>query len=616
MIPSTRDPVSPQENASQFLDPGQLVRGASRHLFLTGKGGVGKTSHACALALALAETGRSVLLVSTDPASNLSQVLGTPVSAEPTEVIGAPGLRAMNVDPEAATRTYRETALEPLRSLLSEADLLQVEEQLSGACTTEIATFDAFTSLLADPQAWGGPDHVVFDTAPTGHTLRLLQLPAAWTGFLERSPQGASCLGPAAGQDAQRVRFQAALATLQDPSATTLYLVTRPEATSLSEAARTSVEFAALGITNQRLIVNGLFLARDRGDPLALALEAGSREALHALPPSLARLPRLESPLRFRSPVGLEAVRELHRSLGADPPATSPAELPTGLPELPDLVDELARSDSGLVMVMGKGGVGKTSLAAAIAVGLADRGHRVHLATTDPAAHLDSTLPEAVEGIRVSRINPEEESRIYRERVMRTRGGDLDAGGRALLAEDLESPCTEEVAVFQAFSRLVSQARREWVVLDTAPTGHTLLLMDTAGAYHREVMRTARTGGGRVTTPLMRLQDPEMTRILLATLPESTPVEEARSLQEDLRRAGIEPWAWVVNRSLAAAHPTDPLLVHRGAEELPLLDRVQTELARRVAVVPWLLEPPVGASALRNLAGTPASTLTEQAGTG
>jgi arsenite/tail-anchored protein-transporting ATPase len=603
-VTKTTGAQHPAGSPASTLTKSDLIDGATRYLFLTGKGGVGKTSHACALSVAMAEAGKTVLLVSTDPASNLSEVLGTRVGSEPVEVAGVPGLRAVNVDPEAATEAYRATAIEPLRELLSDEDLLQVEEQLSGACTTEIATFDAFTALLASPERSGGVDHVVFDTAPTGHTLRLLQLPAAWTGFLDRAPGGASCLGPAAGQEDQRIQFEAALKSLRDPAATTLYLVARPDPGSLAEAARTATELAGLGISHQRLIVNGLFEATDPSDPLAVALEHEGVAVMARLPAPLDGLPRLEAPLQRRNLVGLDALRELYNTSSDALPAAPRYEPAPELPELPALLDELAAADSGLVMVMGKGGVGKTSLAAAVAVGLADRGHPVHLATTDPAAHLESALPDAVEGIAVSRIDPEAESRAYRERVMATRGAKLDDAGRALLAEDLESPCTEEVAVFHAFSRLVNEARRGWVVLDTAPTGHTLLLLDTAGAYHREVLRTA--GGnerGRVTTPLMRLQDPVLTHVIIATLAETTPVEEARVLQEDLRRAEIEPWAWVVNRSLAAAQPSDPWLAHRAREELPLIERVRTELAERVVVVPWLTRPPVGIDELRALSG-------------
>jgi arsenite-transporting ATPase len=163
----------------------------------------------------------------------------------------------------------------------------------------------------------------------------------------------------------------------------------------------------------------------------------------------------------------------------------------------------------------------------------------------------------------------------------------------------LRSPCTEEVAVFHAVSRLVFGARREIVVMDTAPTGHTLLLLDATGAYHREVVRTATGAPGTIHTPLMRLRDPAYTRILVVTLPETTPVAEAAQLQADLRRAGIEPFAWIVNASLAAAGPSDPVLVERAAAELELIETVRSTLAARVAIVPWIPEEPCGAKALR-----------------
>ena len=512
----------------------------TRYLFFTGKGGVGKTSLACATAITLADQGKRVLLVSTDPASNLGHVLGVAVSSVPTPVPGAPGLLTLNIDPEATAASYRERALGPLRGRVPDEEVREREEELSGACTVEIAAFDEFTSLLAGDERSAAFDHVIFDTAPTGHTLRLLSLPAAWSQFIDENPRGASCLGPSTALRQQQAKSAEAVAALAEPTRTTLVLVTRPERGALAEAARTSAELRELAIANQHVVVNGVFTVTDRRDPVALALEQRGRDALREAPPVLAILPTSTVPLRPFNLVGVAMIRRL-LSDAADTPVDGADEpLPPSPPDVPPLmllVDELAAAERGLILVMGKGGVGKTTIAAAIAVELAARGHPVHLTTTDPAAHVAATIEGEVENLRVSRIDPAAETLAYTERALASRGRHLSAAELALLTEDLKSPCTEEVAVFHAFSRVVSQARSGFVVVDTAPTGHTLLLLDAAGAYHHEVMRSLQQPGfAGATTPLMRLRDPAYTKVLIVTLPETTPVLEAAQLQEDLRR--------------------------------------------------------------------------------
>ncbi len=579
-----------------------LLRKPTHYLFFTGKGGVGKTSLACAVALTLSDAGKSVLLVSTDPASNLDEMLGQKLTDIPSPVHDAPGLFAMNIDPEAAAEAYRERVLQQMDPQATDAERANVREQLSGACTTEVAAFDEFSGLLALDA--GGYDHVLFDTAPTGHTLRLLSLPKAWTGFLEANDHGASCLGPHSGLKMRESRFRAALKALGDPSRTTIILVTRPDPGSVAEAARTSGELRAIDLNNQRLVVNGLFTASDPNDAVARSLQDLGERTFSRFPAALKGLPQDRVPWRPFDMVGLPALRALLAS-GPAPTSLSPPRDPSSPPILPDLhqlVQELASSDRGLIMVMGKGGVGKTTIAAAVAIGLVRAGKTVLLSTTDPAAHLSVTLGGSLPGLQVDRIDPRAEAERYTETVMSTKGRDLDEAGKALLREDLRSPCTEEVAVFHAFSRIVGKARSEFVVLDTAPTGHTLLLLDTTGAYHRQMVRDlAALGQGRVVTPLMRLQDPSYTRILLVTLPEITPVSEAAALQDDLGRAGIEPYAWVINRSLLAAGTRDPLLGARLAGERAQIQRVQDHLAKRVFLVPWQITPPVGIPALSAL---------------
>ena len=580
----------------------EILSPSPRHLFFTGKGGVGKTTIACAVALTLADRGKSVLLVSTDPASNLDEMLGVALSDRPRAIAGAPGLFAMNIDPTRAAEDYRRRVMEQLDERTTEAEWATVREQLSGACTTEIAAFDEFVGLLTTEP--GQFDHIIFDTAPTGHTLRLLGLPKAWTGFLRDNVRGASCLGPHSGLRMQETRFRAALAALGDAARTAIILVTRPDRSALREAARTSAELQALGLGNQRLAINGVFHASNRSDSVALSVETLGREALTEMPAILRELPRLQIPLRSFDMVGLPALR---RVIAVDATTddylqeAGPSPAPS-LPHLGRLIDELALPGRGLIMVMGKGGVGKTTIAAAIAVGLVNRGHHVHLSTTDPAAHLATTLEGAVAGLQVDRIDPKQETERYIEKIMDARGKTLDAASRALLREDLASPCTEEVAVFHAFSRIVAEARDSFVVLDTAPTGHTLLLMDATGAYHRQVTRDAAVAPGRILTPLMRLQDRDYSKIILVTLAETTPVSEAAALQEDLRRAHIAPYAWVVNRTLSGTETHDPVLTARAEGEQAQLRRVAAGLARRLFLLPWQSIPPVGLDALANIA--------------
>ena len=570
-------------------------------LFFTGKGGVGKTSLACATAMHLAEQGRRTLLVSTDPASNVGQVFSVAIGHQITPIAAVPGLSALEIDPQAAAQAYRDRIVGPVRGVLPDDVVKGIEEQLSGACTTEIAAFDEFTALLTDPAWIADYDHIVFDTAPTGHRIRLLQLPSAWTGFLQAGQGDASCLGPLAGLEKQRSQYQAAVAALANPQQTRLVLVARAQTSTLREAARTCEELAAIGLTEPYLAINGLLPEAEAAqDKLAAALWKREQSALSALPDALQRLPTDRMALKSFNLVGIDALRGLlSDAVVAMEPAKTAAPV-VSLPSLARLIDELAEDERGLILLMGKGGVGKTALAAAIAVDLAGRGHPVHLTTSDPAAHLVETLDGSLERLTVSRIDPHVETERYRQHVLATAGKNLDEQGRALLEEDLRSPCTEEIAVFQAFSRIIREAGKKFVVMDTAPTGHTLLLLDATGAYHREIARQA--SGLNFTTPMMQLQNPKRTKVLIVTLPETTPVLEAARLQDDLRRAGIEPWAWVINHSLTTTTVNSPLLQRRATQEWPQIEAVRDQYAKRVALTPLQAEEPVGIERLRALA--------------
>ena len=589
------------ENSKKML----FLEQPPRFLFFTGKGGVGKTSLACATAIKLAHDGKRVLLVSTDPASNVGQVFGVTIGNQITAIPLVERLFALEIDPQAAAQTYRDRIVEPVRGLLPENVVKSIEEQLSGACTTEIAAFDEFTSLLTDTVLHADYDHIIFDTAPTGHTIRLLQLPGAWSSFIEEGKGDASCLGPLSGLLKQRTQYKAAVDALADPQHTRMVLVARAQNATLQEVARTCQELAAIGISQHFLVINGLLPESETlQDSLAEAIFDREQAAIAAMPVILKTLPCDHLALKPFNLVGLEALRQLLTMSVLPLLTTADQPVTIDAPKLSALVDEIAADSRGLIMVMGKGGVGKTTLAAAVAVELAHRGFPTHLTTTDPAAHLTGTLRGTLENLIVSRIDPEEETERYRQQVLETKGAQLDAEGFALLEEELRSPCTEEIAVFQAFSRIIREANKKFVVIDTAPTGHTLLLLDATGAYHREVSRQAGDTGLHDLTPMMHLQDPKQTKVLIVTLAETTPVLEAVNLQEDLRRAGIEPWAWIINNSVAAANPGSPLLKQRAQNEVSEIDAVAHHHATRYAAVPLLKEEPTGRERLRQLIKT------------
>lgn len=583
-----------------------------KFLFFTGKGGVGKTSMACSTAVALAEAGKKILLISTDPASNLDEVLETKLNSTPTQINGVPNLFAMNINPIDAAGEYRERMVGPYRGILPDATIQQMEEQLSGACTVEIAGFSEFSKFVGDETMIKDYDHVVLDTAPTGHTLRLLNLPSAWNDFIESNKTGSSCLGPVSGLSEQKILFENVVEALKNPQRTLLVLVSRAEAMSFKEANRASIELRELGLDNQYLIINGLFESNSE-DKIAKAFAEKSKAALEAMPEELKTLPSFN--IEFR-PSGVMGIKTLKRIFAEDSTtSTSSAseyynseDAKSTLSKLEPwakFINELEEQGNGVIMTMGKGGVGKTTMAAMIAGELANRGHSVLLSTTDPAAHVMGSIGEKVKNLHVERIDPTIETQNYVCNIISKNAGKLSLEDMALLEEELRSPCIEEIAVFQAFAKTVAKGEDQFIVLDTAPTGHTLLLLDSTEAYHREVAKSADDIPEEVKGLLPRIRDPKFTRVLIVALPEATPTHEAEALQEDLRRAGIEPYGWIINRSFEVSGTTDEVLKAKGEYELKYIDEIAGKLSKNLkggtVISPWVAEELVGTENLKML---------------
>jgi arsenite-transporting ATPase len=584
----------------QPFDPESAVQ--TPFLFFTGKGGVGKTSTACATAVYLADKGKKVLLVSTDPASNLQDVLELELTNIPTEIPQVKNLFACNLDPEQAAKAYRDKVVGPYRGVLPNSVVATMEEQLSGACTVEIAAFDEFTSLLADPTIVDDFDHIIFDTAPTGHTLRLLQLPSAWSGFLEESTHGASCLGPLSGLGEKKDLYAKTVQALSDSAKTMLVLVARPDESSLYEANRAAKELMEIGIQNQALIINGILQTYFPDDKISTAFFKKQRNAMSQLPDELKQAVIYSLPYVSYSLTGLEHLRYLlkHYSI---PPVQLAGELEKRhtLPSLEQLVNHFSTQQTRVILTMGKGGVGKTTIASAIAVGLVEKGHKVHITTTDPAAHLELMFEnQEYPNLTISRIDPKHEVEMYKKEVLSIAGQNLDEESLAYLEEDLNSPCTEEIAVFRAFAEVVDRSKEEIVVIDTAPTGHTLLLLDAAQSYHKELSRSTGEVPESVQKLLPRLRNDQETAVVIVTLAEATPVLEAQRLQEDLKRAEIVPQWWVINQSLYATDTKDPVLKGRAIAEEQWIRKVE-DLSEKCTIVPLMNEERSGYEHLKAL---------------
>lgn len=563
----------------QNFDPKNVI--LTKYLFYTGKGGVGKTSVACATAVNLADTGKKVLLVSTDPASNLQDVFNTELTGKGTPIKEVPNLDVANLDPMKAAAEYKENVIAPYRGKLPDAVLANMEEQLSGSCTVEIAAFNEFSNFITDTEIEKKYDHILFDTAPTGHTLRMLQLPSAWSNFISESTHGASCLGQLSGLESKKEMYKTAVETLADGIQTTLILVTRPETAPLKEVERASHELAEIGVLNQSMVINGVLTECD--DTISKNLYDKQQKALANMPEALKNITTYMIPLRAYNITGMDNVRAL---LVKDNYIINDETIKAeNILQLKDVIDDLYHSGKKVIFTMGKGGVGKTSIAAAIALGFSDKGKKVHLTTTDPAAHLKFVLDEN-SGITMSHIDEQEELARYQEEVLSKARETMSEEDIAYIEEDLRSPCTQEIAVFRAFAEIVERAENEVVVIDTAPTGHTLLLLDSTLSYHKEVERTQGNIPDSVKKLLPRLRSDE-TEVIIVTLPEATPVYEALRLEEDLKRANIATKWWVINSSLYHAKTTNAMLAAKASNEIPWINKVEEHTNGNFALIAW-----------------------------
>ena len=556
----------------------------TKYLFFTGKGGVGKTSIACATAVGLADKGKKILLISTDPASNLQDVFNQSLNGHGSEIAEIPGLTVVNLDPEQAAAEYRERVIAPFRGKLPESVIQNMEEQLSGSCTVEIAAFNEFSDFITDVQKQSEFDHIIFDTAPTGHTLRMLQLPSAWSTFISESTHGASCLGQLSGLEERKEIYKKAVETLSDTGATRLMLVSRPETAPLKEAARSSHELQLLGIKNQILIINGVLQQLDKNDSVSSQLHERQQKALQSMPAELSGYPLYHVPLRSYN---LSSIANIRRMLYSDSLSSEVNYKPVASPKgVDEMVDDLYTSGKRVIFTMGKGGVGKTTLATEIALKLTKLGAKVHLTTTDPANHLNYELAIKA-GITVSRIDEAEVLEKYKNEVRSKAAEAVTAEDMEYIEEDLRSPCTQEIAVFKAFAEIVDKAETEIVVIDTAPTGHTLLLLDATQSYHKEVERTQGEVTGAVANLLPRLRNSKETEVVIVTLPEATPVFEAERLQMDLQRAGINNKWWVVNACLSLTDTQNSFLKAKAQNELVWIKKVEQLSQGNTALIEW-----------------------------
>jgi arsenite-transporting ATPase len=540
----------------------------TQYIFFSGKGGAGKTTMAATTAIYQSQKGKRTLLVSTDPAGNLGDIFERKVGMETIQV--APGLFLAQMDSDAITDAYKNKMLEPLSAILEGAVLEQVKEEFNGGCTVEIATFDKFTDFLGDETY----DLIIFDTAPTGHTLRLMTLPNEWDKYIQKSAEGKgqTCIGPVSQIEGSRQKYSHAVSMLQDASRTTVYLVSRPEKTSVYETMRAKSELERTGIHNFHLIINGVYPNHSSLTGIFGSISENQKQYIKELrglfPDAVSEVPLQQSEVKGVKNISLlgeiafdrkEAVIQLDFQ----------HELPFNGFSSPELLNRLIqkKTDNRIIILTGKGGVGKTVTACTLAVKMAEKGKTL-LFTTDPAAHIGPVLDTEINHIPVHiagglwAVNIDQKTAVeeYRRKIM----DDARAGGYSeelldCLEEELESPCTEEIAIFEQFANLLNEPGWDYFVLDTAPTGHTLRLLELPFEYKKQLDMKLKgnvaapdssPANTRIETLIARLKNPEQATFLLVAYPEFTPIHESHRAMKDLERVGINAQGIFLNHIL------------------------------------------------------------------
>ncbi len=588
---------------------------ATQYLFFSGKGGVGKTTMACATAVHEADAGRKTLIVTTDPASNLADVFEQPIGHHVVPIAGVANLFAMEIDPDKATEEYRERILGPFRAAMPEEVTKVLEEQFRSPCTTEIASFDRFVDFMDED----GFDTVIFDTAPTGHTIRLLELPVDWSQFISESAKGAgqTCMGPVQAIQESKDKYDRAIRLLSDAGRTRFIFVLQPEQTAIFETERSANELRSIGVHSQEIIINGILPTEVCDEPLFRARFDMQQRHLAEIAVRFS-VPTRRIYLRDIEVKGLASLRQMALSLAGIEPSTMAAPGTDGSPHQANLntlsareLKQLLTPANGagkMIFFTGKGGVGKTSMSCIAAIHFSGLGYKTLLLTTDPAAHLGQVLDvpvgdhpapiPSVPNLWATRIDPKKATGEYKAKVIEDARKRYSADMLAAMREELDSPCTEEMAVFDKFTEYANSKDFEVIVFDTAPTGHTLRLLELPFDYSEQVemmVTTAKESGdiraqtrARFENIIFRLKDPKQSVFVSVVYPESTPVIEAYRAMLDLKDTGIPTQLVVANQVIPANHSTNAFFGSRRAMQVKYLNEIQSRFGTPVLIMPLL----------------------------